>query len=81
MKALGIIIASLIGIVILLAVLGSLAPDPMADPTFRAQVNQRLLENCLRADRERITLYGEAKPSQECVDRELAYAMREVLGK
>ena len=74
MKTLGTIVASLIGIVILLLLLGSLLPDPMQDPDFKARVNQRLLEDCLRTDRERIALYGEAQPTQDCLIRELAYA-------
>jgi len=51
--------------------------DPMQDPAFAARVNQALLEDCLKVDRERIRIYGEARPTEDCKARELAYAMKQ----
>ena len=69
-------VAFIIGFIVVLALafgaLTSGAPDPV-DPTKQHAINQRLLENCLRADRERIALYGEAQPTQDCFNREFAY--------
>jgi len=48
---------------------------PQDDPANDARVNQTLLNDCLRADRERIFLYGEAKPTPDCLMREAAYAL------
>jgi hypothetical protein len=42
-----------------------------------AQVNQAMLEDCLKADRDRIKLYGEARPTHDCLVRELKYAAKQ----
>jgi hypothetical protein len=39
-----------------------------------ARVNQIMLEDCLKTDHERITLYRAAKPTPDCLKREAAYA-------
>ena len=73
-------VAFIIGFIVVLALafgaLTSGTPGPV-DPTEQHALNQRLLENCLRADRERIALYGEAQPTQDCFNRELAYRIYE----
>jgi hypothetical protein len=73
---LGIGFIALVAVFVLLAHL-DLGPDPMMnDPEFAARFNQHMLEDCLKADRERIALYGEAKPTQDCLNRELIYAAK-----
>jgi hypothetical protein len=71
---LGIGFIALVAVSILIVHLDS-GPD-MTDPEFAVRVNQHMLEDCLEVDRERIALYREAKPTQDCLNRELIYAAK-----
>jgi hypothetical protein len=48
----------------------------MTDAGFAASASQTLLQDCLKADNDRIQLYGAAKPTTDCRNRELAYASK-----
>jgi len=73
------ILALLVLLVIVLLFRGGPSSEETqyGDERMNPEITRGMLETCLKADRERISLYGAAKPTEDCKRREAAYALQQ----